>query len=200
MGPSRSRRGERVEHGGFDAIAELRFDGSFTGSDRRDHACRTIDMSAEIVALRSDYRPTIGERVELRLEQWGRFDGTVIRRFDGGFTIGLEVADRPRAHVAMQFAWLARRFSSREARLHERLRPQRRFTTFTVARVTLPCEIVDLSRSGAALRTSVKAPVGARLTLGEKTPAEVTRETADGFAVRFLRILPLAAFDEDIEL
>lgn len=66
--------------------------------------------------------------------------------------------------------------------------------------VTLPCEVLDLSRSGALLRTEVKVPDGAAVTLGRKTIAEVARQTDQGFAVRFRRLLPLERFDEDIEL
>ena len=58
----------------------------FLPPDQRRYPCRTIDMSAEIVALRSDYRPAVGEKVSLDLDRWGRFDGAVIRLFDGGFT------------------------------------------------------------------------------------------------------------------
>lgn len=186
-----------------ETIAEPRFDGRFSlPPDHRRYACRTIDMSAEIVALRSDFRPTVGDRIALDLDRWGRFDGAVIRLFEGGFTVDLEVEDQPRAHVAMQFAWLTRHFApdATRCRAHERLRPKQRFTTFTVAQVTLPCEIVDLSRSGASLRTAVQVPPGEKVTIGKRTQAEVIRQTEDGFAVRFRRLLPLDIFDEDIDL
>jgi hypothetical protein len=197
----RPKSGE--EHLAAETIAEPRFDGRFCAPpDQRRYPCRTIDMSAEIVALRSDYRPAIGDRIALDLDRWGRFDGSVIRLFDGGFTLDLEVADRARAHVAMQFAWLTRHFAPDAAqyRAHERLQPKRRFTTFTVAQVTLPCEILDLSRSGASLKTEVQVPPGEKVTIGKRTQAEVIRQTEDGFAVRFRRLLPLETFDEDVEL
>jgi hypothetical protein len=178
-----------------------RFKGRFTAPDRRDYFCRAIDMSAEVVALRSDYAPDVGARIALHLEQWGKFEGKVLRAFAGGFTVDLEVEDRSRAHVAMQLAWLSRHAGTEAPfRAHERLTPRRRFITFTVQDVTLPCEVLDLSRSGASLRTKVKVPDGAAVTLGRKTAAEVARQTEDGFAVRFRRLLPLASFDEDIEL
>jgi hypothetical protein len=184
-----------------EAAEEPRFKGRFTAPDLRDYFCRTIDMSAEVVALRSDYAPDVGAHVALHLEQWGKFEGKVIRAFAGGFTVDLEVADRSRAHMAMQLAWLSRRAGAEAPfRTHERLTPRRRFITFTVQDVTLPCEILDLSRSGASVRTSVKVPDGAAVMIGRKTMADVARQTEDGFAVRFRRLLPLAIFDEDIDL
>ncbi|WP_400768564.1 PilZ domain-containing protein [Methylosinus sporium] len=192
-----------VEQRAAETIAEPRFDGRFSlPPDQRRYACRTIDMSAEIVALRSDFRPAVGDRIALDLDRWGRFDGVVIRLFEGGFTVDLQITDQPRAHVAMQFAWLTRHAApdAPQCRDHERLRPKRRFTTFTVAQVTLPCEILDLSRSGASLRTEVQVPPGEKITIGKRTQAEVIRQTEDGFAVRFRRLLPLEIFDEDIEL
>jgi hypothetical protein len=182
------------------AAAEPRFKGRFTAPDRRDYFCRAIDMSAEVVALRCDYAPDVGARIILHLERWGKFEGAVIRVFAGGFTVDLEVADRSRAHVAMQLAWLSRHAAGAAFRSHERLTPRRRFITFTVQGVTLPCELLDLSRSGASVRTDVKVPDGAAVTLGRKTIAEVARQTDQGFAVRFRRLLPLERFDEDIEL
>jgi hypothetical protein len=198
---SNSRPKPGLEESWENAAVRPRFKGRFTAPDQRDRFCRAIDMSAEVVALRSDYAPTIGARIALHLEPWGKFEGTVIRTFDGGFTVDLETADRSRAHVAMQLAWLSRHAAGEAPfRAHERLTPRRRFTTFTVKDVTLPCEILDLSRSGASLRTSVKVPDGAALTIGRRTCAEVARQTEDGFAVRFRRLLSLAIFDEDIEL
>jgi hypothetical protein len=186
----------------LDADEASRFKGRFTVAGRTDHPCHTIDMSAEVVALRADYSPPVGSRITLQLERWGRFDGRVIRSFDGGFTVDLEVADRVRVHVAMQLAWLSRHYSSdgEPLRSHERLAPRRRVTSFTVAGVTLPCEILDLSRGGASLRTRVKVEDGVELTIGRKTHAVVVRQTEDGFAVQFRRLLPLEEFDEEVDL
>lgn len=203
MGRSNLRLKYGEERLTAESMVEPRFDGRFSiPPSQRRYACRTIDMAAEIIALRSDIRPAVGDRISLDLDRWGRFEGAVIRLFDGGFTVGIETSDRPRAHMAMQFAWLTRHFApdGPKYRRHERLRPKRRFTTFTVAQVTLPCEILDLSRSGASLRTEVTVPPGEKVTIGKRTQAEVVRRTEDGFAVRFRRLLPLEIFDEDIEL
>ena len=81
---------------------------------------------------------------------------------------------------------------ARIARDHERLTP--RAAVHHLHRgsdVTLPCEIMDISRSGASLRTEVQVPPGEKMTIGKRTQAEVIRQTEDGFAVRFRRLLPL---------
>jgi hypothetical protein len=85
------------------------FEGRFTASDRRDYRCRTIEMSAEAIALRSAHAPAVGEPIVLLLDRWGRFEGVAVLVFDGGFTMDLLPADRERAHVATQLAWLSRR-------------------------------------------------------------------------------------------
>lgn len=178
------------------------FDGRFLAPDRREYPCGTIDMSADVIALRSDYAPEIGARLVLYLEEWGRFEGTVIRIFERGFTMAFAAPDRKRAHMAVQLAWLSRRhpLDGSYIRRRHRIVPRRAKTTFTLGDVTLPCEIVNLSRGGAAVKTGVKVQNGVKLTLGKRTRAEVVRQTGDGFAVRFLRELPLELFDEDIEL
>ncbi|PWB84344.1 MAG: pilus assembly protein PilZ [Methylocystaceae bacterium] len=187
----------------IDATAlPARFDGRFLAPDGREYPCRTIDMSADVIAVRSDYVSRIGVRIVLYLEEWGRFEGAVIRSFDRGFTVAFEATDSKRAHMAMQLAWLSRHrlLDGSAIRGHQRIVPNHPFTTFTLADVTLPCEIIDLSRRGAALKTGVKVQNGVKLTLGKGTRAEVVRQTEDGFAVQFQRLLPLEQFDEDIEL
>lgn len=178
-----------------------RFDGRFM-ADRREYSCRTIDMSADFIAVHSDYTPPIGGRVVLHLQEWGRFEGTVVRAFEGGFTVRFEATDRKRGQVAMRLAWLSRHhlLDGSAVRRHERVVPRRPFTTFTIGAATLPCEIRDISRKGAALKSDVRVQNGARLTVGKAARAEVVRQTEDGFAVQFLRLLPLEQFDENIEL
>lgn len=179
-----------------------RFDGRFLAPDGREYPCSTIDMSCDVIAVRSDHAPELGARLILYLEEWGRFEGAVIRTFERGFTVAFEATDGKRAHMAMQLAWLSRHhlLDGSAIRRHQRIVPNRPFTTITLGDVTLPCEIVDLSRKGAALRASVKVQNGVKLTVGARTRAEVVRQTEDGFAVQFLRLLPLELFDEDIEL
>lgn len=184
------------------ASLPARFDGRFLAPDRREYSCRTIDMSADFIAVHSDHTPAIGGRVVLSLEEWGRFEGTVIRTFDGGFTVRFEATDRKRGQVAMRLAWLSRHhlLDGSNVRRHERIVPKRPFTTFTIGETTLPCEIRNISRKGAALKSDVKVQNGARLTVGKSARAEVVRQTDYGFAVQFVRLLPLELFDENIEL
>ena len=53
--------------------------------------------------------------------------------------------------------------------------------------------IRDISRSGAAVRSGVAPEIGTLVTLGS-TRGKVVRLLDDGFAVQFLRLLPLEWF------
>lgn len=193
------------QQAGIDAGApSLRasFEGRFMAPDRREYSCRTIDMSTNFIVVRSEHAPEIGARIVLYLEECGRFEGTVTRRFNGGFTVNFEATHRKRERIAKQLAWLSRHniLDGAAAREYERVVPSRPASTFTLGEATFPCEIENISRKGAALKTAVKVQNGAKLTIGKGTKAEVVRQTEDGFAVQFLRLLPLELFDGKVEL
>ena len=62
-----------------------------------------------------------------------------------------------------------------------------------LARLILPdglnvaCRIIDLSASGAAIKSEYRPEVGALVTLG-KTPGRVVRHLEEGFAIEFTRL------------
>ncbi len=53
--------------------------------------------------------------------------------------------------------------------------------------VTIPCRVMDVSLSGAAVATEVAVPIGSPVTLG-RTQGRVVRHLEGGFAMEFSRI------------
>lgn len=159
-------------------------------------------MSSDCIAVYSTHVPEVGEPVELYLEEYGRFEGKVVLSFSTGFTMTFEATSRRRERIAIQLACLSRRqeVDGVELRRHDRIVPFRPGSTITLRRETFPCQIRNISRSGALLATFVRAQVGVRLTLGRSTNSEVMRLTDDGFAVQFMRLLPLETFDRNLVL
>jgi hypothetical protein len=49
------------------------------------------------------------------------------------------------------------------------------------------CRVIDLSSSGAALKTDQRPDIGALVTIG-KTTGRVVRHLEEGFAVEFTRL------------
>ena len=51
----------------------------------------------------------------------------------------------------------------------------------------MACRVIDLSASGAAIKTDQRPEIGALVTIG-KTTGRVVRHLEDGFAVEFTRL------------
>src|SRR2546430_2181310 len=50
-----------------------------------------------------------------------------------------------------------------------------------------PCQVIDMSLSGAAVATDQRPPIGTLITLG-KTQGRIVRHLDQGFAVEFTRL------------
>jgi hypothetical protein len=97
---------------------------------------------------------------------------------------------RKRDKLAAQLTWLANRhiLGLPEDRRHGRLAPKNSRTTLVLpSGVTVACHLIDVSLSGAAVKTEARPPVGTLVTLG-RTQARVVRVRDDGVAVEFTRL------------
>jgi hypothetical protein len=62
-----------------------------------------------------------------------------------------------------------------------------------------PGMLVDVSLSGAYVKCGIQPNVGDIVTVGT-TQGRVVRRSVDGFAMEFLRLLPLESFDNRVKL
>jgi len=176
--------------------------GRYMLSDRRELPCQTIDASAGGLSLAAPMRGDIGQRVVVYLEHLGRLEGQIVRHIDAGFALQLQISPGKREMIADKLTWLANRreLGLPEDRRHDRIEPVHKRVQVTVADGTLHAGLlIDVSQSGACLRCALQPDVGAGVTLG-LTRARVVRHTADGFAVEFLRLIPVETFDNRIKL
>ena len=176
--------------------------GRYMLEDKREFFCTTRDMSPGGVALEAPEKGNLGSRIIVYLDQIGRLEGSVARHFANGFALFFNVTVAKREKLAEQLTWLANRhdLGMAEDRRHERIVPYRLRSTLKLPegreyRVV----IVDVSRSGVALRCDVQPPLGAIVTAGT-TEGRVTRHFAGGIALEFLRQFPDENFDENVEL
>ncbi len=59
--------------------------------------------------------------------------------------------------------------------------------------------LVDVSLSGAYVKCAMQPQFGETVTIGT-TQGRVVRRTPEGFAIEFLRLLPLETFDNRVKL
>jgi len=164
--------------------------GRYMLADRREFPCQVIDMSPGGMALIAPVSGKAGERVVAYIDHLGRLEGTIVRVFPNGFAMSIVATARKREKLAAQLTWLANRsiLNLPEDRRHERLVPRNpRTSMVTQDGTSIPCRIVDMSLSGAAIATEIKPPVGSLIMLG-KTQARIVRHLDDGLAVEFTRM------------
>lgn len=164
--------------------------GRFMLEDRREYPCQVTNMSPGGAAIIAPVAGRVGERVIAYLDHIGRIEGRISRHIDGGFAVELNATPRKRDKLANVLTWLANRdaLNLPEDRRHERFIPKNPIT-----RIVLPdnrsydCRIIDVSLSGAALKTEVRPAIGMEISLG-KMRARVVRHMEDGIAVEFASI------------
>jgi hypothetical protein len=164
--------------------------GRYMLADRREFPCQVTDMSPGGMAVIAPVSGQIGERVIAYVDHVGRLEGAIARHFSNGFAMTILATPRKRDKLAAQLTWLANRhiLNLPEDRRHGRFTPRN-----PSARLILPnglnvaCRLIDLSASGAAIKSDQRPEIGALITIGQVT-GRVVRHLDEGFAVEFTRL------------
>jgi hypothetical protein len=172
--------------------------GRYMLSDRCEYPCQTLDISPGGLSVIAPVLGKPGERVVGYFDHIGRVEGVLVRIFPNGFAMTIAATPRKREKLADQLTWLANRqiLGLPEDRRHERLAPKqaRSFLILPDGR-EIPCRVVDVSLSGAAVQIEEKPPVGTAVTLG-RTAAKIIRHLETGLALEFTRPQNLDALRE----
>ena len=174
--------------------------GRFMREDRQEFPCQTLNMSPGGVALTTAMPPRLGEHVVAYIDHLGRLEGRCTRVFPSGFAMSVSATIRRRDKLADQLTWFANRnaLGLPEDRRHERFELRNPRSMLILPNGTqVPCRVVDVSLSGAAVATEVKLPMGSPVTLG-RTPARVVRHIEGGFALEFSRLQSPETLDHEI--
>jgi len=164
--------------------------GRYMLADRREFPCQVTDMSPGGMALIAPVRGEVSERVIAYVDHVGRLEGIVARHFQNGFAMTVAATARKRDKLAAQLTWLANRhiLNLPEDRRHGRFSPRNPSARLILPNgVNVACRVIDLSQSGAALKTDQRPDIGALVTIG-KTAGRVVRHLEDGFAIEFTRL------------
>jgi hypothetical protein len=169
-------------------------------ADRREFPCQVVNMSPGGMALIAPVAGKPGERVIAYVDHVGRLEGIIARHFPNGFAMTIAATARKRDKLAAQLTWLANRgiLGLPEDRRHGRIIPRNPMARLILANgVNLSCRVIDISQSGAAVRSDQRPDIGALITIG-KTPSRVVRHIEEGFAVEFIRLQHPDFLEENI--
>jgi PilZ domain-containing protein len=163
--------------------------GRFMLSDRQEHACQVINISPGGIALIAPVTGNPGERVIAYVDHLGRLEGVIARQIENGFAMTIAATPRRRDKLAAQLTWLANRtLGLPEDRRHGRITPRNPNAQLTLPNgVNVSCRLIDLSASGAAVKSDLRPELGTHIMLG-KTSGRVVRHLDEGFAVEYTRL------------
>lgn len=166
--------------------------GLFVMPDGTEVRCVTEDASVGGFGIRSAKRPHLGAVIEIEFHFLGVVRAEVVRHTERGFGVRVLRTAMGARSFGKMMVWLvtAHNGGVREARAHARYVPRERDVV-----VSLPdgrnvqADILDVSRSGVAISTDVRPPLGTLLHVG-KTRARVVRHLEDGIGLAFQVALP----------
>src|ERR1700681_4018054 len=143
--------------------------GRYMLADRREFPCQVANMSPGGMALVAPVAGKPGERVIAYVDHVGRLEGVIARQFENGFAMTVAATARKRDKLAAQLTWLANRgiLGLPEDRRHGRITPRNPMARLILPNgVNLSCRVIDISQSGAAIKSDQRPEIGALLTLG----------------------------------
>src|SRR5215467_7210181 len=161
--------------------------GRYMLSDRQEYPCQVANMSPGGMALIAPVSGHEGERVIAYIDHLGRLEGTIARLFQNGFAMTVAATPRKRDKLAAQLTWLANRhiLNLPEDRRHGRIVPRNPSARLVMPNgINLGVMLIDISNSGAAIRTKERPEIGTLVTVG-KVPGRVVRHLENGIAVEF---------------
>lgn len=159
--------------------------------------CQAINISPGDMAAISAHSPEIGEKVIIYLDNIGRVEGEVTRLFEGGFALEFQCTQRKREKLKAEIDWLKEnvRFGNNDLRRHERITPRQQISDLRLEDGrSYEIEIIDISLSGAAVRSTVRPALGTVVSLGGMR-GTVIRHFDEGIAIEFATVQTMRKID-----
>jgi PilZ domain len=164
--------------------------GRYMTADMTEHACQVVDVTMEGATFMTEHVPAMGESLVAYLEEIGRVEVRSAAVVTGGFRVDYSLQGPRLERLQQRINFLRNKDSGApDGRRHARYEP-----TEKVSQISLPdgrvynCEVLDISISGAAIKTEVMPSVGTFLMLG-KMRGRVVRYIDQGVAVEFVKQL-----------
>ena len=178
--------------------ADVRFIGSVMGrytlesratrNGPQIFAARLQSISPTLMVASVPVKGRIGEIVTAHYVPFGNVRGPIARHIDGGIVVDIECDDESRRRLASRIDWYKKRAFAgiTDKREHPRFMPREpRSAVMLHNGLVLPCLVIDLSASGAAISVDYEPDIGEPLAVG-KVVSRVVRHLELGFAVQFV--------------
>jgi hypothetical protein len=159
--------------------------------DLTEHACQVTGLTLDSATFLTTFQPGGAVEIVAYLEDVGRVPGVTAERVPGGFRVVFPHTGARRDRFASRLEWLKNRKEAAGpgSRRHTRFEPAdaKSHITLPDGRV-YPCEVIDISLSGAALKVDVIPGLGTYIMLG-KMRGRIVRYLDNGVAMEFVKAL-----------
>lgn len=161
--------------------------GRFMRANKQEYPCKLHDISVGGCALMAPVPVEPDERIVAYLDTIGGIEGSVVRNFEGGFSLRFAMTHHRREKLAAQLTWLINRdvLAGLDERRHERIVPRNSMSQLKIGDTLIPCQVLDVSISGASVAIESRPPLGEEVLLG-KLRARVVRYHEQGVGLQFL--------------
>ena len=164
--------------------------GRYMLADMSEHACQVVDLNASGAVFLTTDVPPVNTTLVAYLEEIGRIEARSTGTVNGGFSVEFTLHGSRLERLQQRIQWLNQKGPGlTDGRRHARFEP-----TEKQSHISLPdgrvysCEVIDISVSGAAIKTEVMPSVGTFLMLG-KMRGRVVRYLPEGVALEFVKQL-----------
>ncbi len=165
--------------------------GRFMLPDMSEHPCQVARVNTESAVFLTNLDVPAGVQIVAYIDELGRIEAQVADPIPGGFGVNFSLTASRLQRFKERLDWLKSKDSedSIEQRRHERFEPveSKSHITLPDGRV-YPCEVIDISMSGAAVSTDVMPSLGTYVMLG-KMRGRVVRYIENGVAIEFSKQL-----------
>ena len=163
--------------------------GRFMLPDQSEHPCQVTQLTPEGAVFLTDVAAGAGLGIVAYIDEIGRLEAVAGEAVEGGFAVTFQIGGPRRERIESRIRALRDPSLEDEDEIPQRRHP-RHETGTSASHLTLPdgrvypCEVVDVSVSGAAVRAEVIPALGTSILLG-KMRGRVVRYLDSGVAIEF---------------
>lgn len=156
------------------------------------YACRLCSISSQQAVIVAPVIAAPDETVVVHFKDFGILRARVARELPTGFVVDIDLDEDGRSKLAAKIRWKKQNATSHipDKREFPRILPRHPRSVLTMADGSrLPCFVIDVSQSGAAISAAVLPGRGTPLAVGSMI-GRVVRRLDIGFAVEFNETYP----------
>jgi PilZ domain len=165
--------------------------GRFMLPDTSEHPCQVTGLTVDGAIFTTEQPPPVGLPIVAYIDTIGRVVGVSADRVEGGFKVKFPVAGNRRDRLALRLRSLDQKPDTDMGDAEQPRRAVRFKIAEKSSHLGLPdgrvyaCEVIDISLTGAAVKTDVMPTLGTCVMLG-KMRGRIVRYTEQGIAIEFV--------------